>query len=222
MDLGSPKVPAKATPIAWTKKVEETGRDQTWAESNKKKQRLKPARKPTSVTTEKLQENREKSRDLAWGKESTRKQADRNRRIYEEAMKDMGILEADWYSFDVITFESFASWMLANERCNYAVLDPWSSLLNNVRSREFADSSRPWKDNKTIHDLKSAYRDCEEIRRETEGLKKDQRVCMPADTFIEMIEEAEKEIANGETSEEGNALIEITAGQTSRQGKPYL
>ena len=95
-------------------------------------------------------------------------------------------------------------------------------LLNNVRSREFADSSRPWKDNKTVHDLKSAYRDCEEIRRETEGLKKDQRVYMPADTFIEMIEEAEKEIANGETSEEGNALIEITAGQTSRQGKPYL
>ena len=36
---------------------------------------------------------------------------------------------------------------------------------------------------------------------------------MPADTFIEMIEEAEKEIANGETSEEGNALIGITAGQ---------
>ena len=103
--------------------------------------------------------------------------------------------------------------MLANEGCNYAVLDPWSSLLDNVRSREFADSSRPWKDNKTIQDLKSAYRDCEEIRRETEGLKKDQRVCMPADTFIEMIEEAEKEIANGETSEEGNALIGITAGQ---------
>ena len=95
VDLGSPKVPAKATPVAGTKKVEEAERDQTGEESNRKRQRLKPARKPTSVTTEKLQESREKIRDLAWGKESTKKQADRNRRIYEEAMKDMGILKAN-------------------------------------------------------------------------------------------------------------------------------
>ena len=215
--LGSPKGSVKATPVAETKKVEETQRDQQEKEEGKepakKKQRRKRVREPTSVSAEKLQESREKIRDLAWGKESTRKQADRNRRIYEEAMTDMKIPEEKWYVFDVINFESFAAWMLANEGCNYAVLDPWSSLLNNVRSREFADSSRPWKDNKTIQDLKSAYRDAEEVRRENEGIQKDQRVCMPAEAFIEMIDQAEVEIAKQEASEEGNAIIGITAGQ---------
>jgi hypothetical protein len=47
-------------------------------------------------------------------------------------MTDMKIPEEKWYVFDVINFESFAAWMLANEGCNYAVLDPWSSLLNNA------------------------------------------------------------------------------------------
>ena len=128
-------------------------------------------------------------------------------------MKGMRILEEKWYIFDVINFGSFAAWMLANDGCNYAVLDSWPSLLNNVRSREFADSSCPWTDSKTIQGLKSAYRDAEEIHRENEGIHKDRRVCMPSETFVEMIDQATKEIAKPEALEVGNAIIGITVGQ---------
>jgi hypothetical protein len=90
-----------------------------------------------------LEEGREKIREIAWGAASTRKQAEQKRRIYEEAMADKQTPIGRWYVFDVATFESFAAWMYMAEGCNYAILDAWTTLLNNVCSREFADSSKP-------------------------------------------------------------------------------
>ena len=181
--------------------------------NSKKKQKTKATRKPISVPKVKLEEGREKIRELAWGATSTRKQAEQKRRIYEEAMADMQIPIGRWYVFDVATFESFAAWMYMAEGCNYAILDAWTTLLNNVRSREFADSSKPWAKNKAIMDLKEAYRVAEEMRREFEGLKKDERVCMPSDTFVDMVDQAEAEMRKCFRSAEGDALIGITAGQ---------
>ena len=179
----------------------------------KKKRKTKATRKPISVPKEKLEEGREKIRELAWGAASTRKQAEQKRRIYEEAMVDMQIPIGRWYVFDVATFESFAAWMYMAEGCNYAILDAWTTLLNNVRSREFADSSKPWAKNKAIMDLKEGYRVVEEMRREFEGLKKDERVCMPSDTFVDMVDQAEAAMTKCFRSAEGDKLIGITAGQ---------
>lgn len=92
-------------------------------------------------------------------------------------------------------------------------------MLNQVRSEEYDDQSRPWKGNQQIQKIIEGYAGAVQKRRKKkkkeEGKDEEEekgRVAIPARQVVEMVEDAEEEMQKEKEDQDGKK-IGVVAGQ---------
>ena len=87
---------------------------------------------PHSVEVQVLEEEIQAHR---WGAESTRRAADTNRRIWEDAMGEMEVDENEWYEYEEVgvrvgvrNFGKSVTWFLVQKNISYKEVQVWPAF----------------------------------------------------------------------------------------------
>jgi len=212
------KSPGKREVMRERKESRRVGESRKVPDGDRRKRRRGRSKvDPNSAEVQALEEEIDAHR---WGAENTRRAADTNRRIWEDAMDEMEVDENEWYEYEEVgvrNFGKFVTWFLVQKNISYKEIKVWPTLLNNVRAREKGDTTRPWKKNKEIKDLVNLYRSKKEaqdklLRKEAvEGKRElpkrmknvEKRVCWEGNEMNKMMTVAEKELGEGKYEKVG-------------------
>ena len=212
------KSPGKREVMRERKESRRVGESRKVPDGDRRKRRRGRSKvDPNSAEVQALEEEIDAHR---WGAENTRRAADTNRRIWEDAMDEMEVDENEWYEYEEVgvrNFGKFVTWFLVQKNISYKEIKVWPTFLNNVRAREKGDTTRPWKKNKEIKDLVNLYRSKKEaqdklLRKEAvEGKRElpkrmknvEKRVCWEGNEMNKMMTVAEKELGEGKYEKVG-------------------
>ena len=215
------KSPGKREVMRERKESRRVGESRKVPDGDRRKRRRGRSKvDPNSAEVQALEEEIDAHR---WGAENTRRAADTNRRIWEDAMDEMEVDENEWYEYEEVgvrNFGKFVTWFLVQKNISYKEIKVWPTFLNNVRAREKGDTTRPWKKNKEIKDLVDLYRSKKEaqdklLRKEAaEGKRElpkrmkneEKRVCWEGTEVNKMMKVVEKELWEGKYEKVGKGL----------------